>query len=264
MFSYVLVALLSVTLAVLFIPREWSVTFGNESSKESQVRLLSRSELSQYDGEEGSKGIYLAILGQVFDVHKGQKHYGPGGAYHFMAGKDASLAFITGDFTESGLTDDVSGLSPLEVVALYDWLAFYQRSYQNVGVVVGRFYSKTGQPTEALVQIEATLAEGQQVKAQSEAERVRFPACNSEWNSANGGKVWCSTKSGGVVRHWTGVPRKLFSPSSSGARCVCVEDPTAAEEDPNLQKYDGCPAHADSCSVGVHESLGQPGKWTHS
>lgn len=82
MLSYVLVALLSVTLAVLFIPRDWSVTL----SRGSQVRLLSVSELSQYDGEEGSQGIYLAILGQVFDVHKGQKHYGPGGAYHFMAG----------------------------------------------------------------------------------------------------------------------------------------------------------------------------------
>ena len=49
-------------------------------------------------------------------------------------GKDASLAFVTGDFTESGLTDDVSSLSPLQVVALYDWLAFYQRDYQAVGM----------------------------------------------------------------------------------------------------------------------------------
>lgn len=58
--------------------------------------------------------------------------------------------------------------------------------------------------------------------------------------------------SGGVARHWAGVPRQLFSPGSSGVRCVCVEDPIAAEEDPNLQKYDGCPAHAESCSVGAH------------
>lgn len=51
-----------------------------------------------------------------------------------FSGKDASLAFITGDFTESGLTDDVSSLSPLQVLALYDWLAFYQRDYQAVGM----------------------------------------------------------------------------------------------------------------------------------
>ncbi|KAG8008235.1 Neuferricin, partial [Nibea albiflora] len=105
-----------------------------------------------------------------------------------FSGKDASLAFITGDFTESGLTDDVSSLSPLQVMALYDWLLFYQKDYQFVGI-------------------------------------------------------------GGVERSWVGVPRKLFSPGSSGVRCVCVEDPSAAEDDPNLQKYDGCPPHADSCTV---------------
>ncbi|XP_004561726.1 neuferricin [Maylandia zebra] len=252
MLSYVVVALLSVSLAVLFIPPDWSAMFGTESSKGSPVRLLSRSELALHGGQRGSKGLYLAILGHVFDVHKGEKHYGPGGAYHFMAGKDASLAFITGDFTESGLTDDVSSLSPLEVVALYDWLAFYQRDYQNVGVLIGRFYNEAGEPTEALLRVEASLAEGKKLKAQSEAERIRFPSCNSEWTAASGGRFWCSTKSGGVARHWAGVPRQLFSPGSSGVRCVCVEDPIAAEEDPNLQKYDGCPAHAESCSVGAH------------
>ncbi|XP_006806834.1 neuferricin [Neolamprologus brichardi] len=252
MLSYVVVALLSVSLAVLLIPPDWSAMFGTESSQGSPVRLLSRSELALHGGEQGSMGLYLAILGHVFDVHKGEKHYGPGGAYHFMAGKDASLAFITGDFTESGLTDDVSSLSPLEVVALYDWLAFYQRDYQHVGVLIGRFYNEAGAPTEALLRVQASLAEGKKLQAQSEAERIRFPSCNSEWTAASGGRFWCSTKSGGVARHWAGVPRKLFSPGSSGVRCVCVEDPIAAEEDPNLQKYDGCPAHAESCSVGAH------------
>ncbi|KAL7389837.1 hypothetical protein ABVT39_010614 [Epinephelus coioides] len=250
MLGYVMVAVLA--LAVLYIPRDWSVIFGSGCKHQeppAAVRLLGSRELSLYDGREGSEGLYLAILGQVFDVHKGNKHYGPGGAYHFMAGRDASLSFITGDFTESGLTDDVSSLSPLQVMALYDWLAFYQREYQFAGLLTGRFYSETGQPTEALLQVEASLAEGQRIKAQSEADKVRFPACNAEWSAARGGRVWCSTKSGGVERGWTGVPRKLFSPGSSSVRCVCVEDPPAAEEDPNLQKYDGCPAHAESCTV---------------
>lgn len=51
-----------------------------------------------------------------------------------ILGKDASLAFVTGDFTESGLTDDVSSLSPSQVMTLYDWLAFYQKEYQAVGM----------------------------------------------------------------------------------------------------------------------------------
>lgn len=205
MLSYVLVAFISVFLAVFFFPREWSVNFGNESTKGAPARLLSRRELSLYNGEEGSKGLYLAILGQVFDVHKGHKHYGPGGAYHSMTGdspflltvfntqalrikpqidlsvlylvdplnqpkegnisssliivhkqllsalanyskcvtvllgKDASLAFVTGDFTETGLTDDLSSLSPLQMVALYDWLSFYHRHYQPIGMCLNHF-----------------------------------------------------------------------------------------------------------------------------
>lgn len=98
MLSYVVVALLSVSLAVLFIPPDWSAMFGTESSKGSPVRLLSRSELALHGGQRGSKGLYLAILGHVFDVHKGEKHYGPGGAYHFMAG-DARLSLTTLDST---------------------------------------------------------------------------------------------------------------------------------------------------------------------
>ncbi|XP_071757087.1 neuferricin [Centroberyx gerrardi] len=249
MFGFLFFACLSVLLAVLFIPRDWSTKFGNELPQAPPVRLISRHELSLYDGEEGSRGLYLAILGQVFDVNKGHKHYGPGGAYHFMTGKDASLAFITGDFTESGQTDDVSGLSPLQVVALYDWLAFYQKDYNPVGRVTGRFYTDSGQPTEALLQVEASLAEGQRLKAQSQAEREHFPACNSEWSAARGGRVWCSSKSGGVERDWTGVPRKLFTPGSSGSRCVCVQDPSTAEN-PNLQEYQDCSPHADSCPIG--------------
>lgn len=43
-------------------------------------------------------------------VSKGEQHYAPGGAYSMFTGKDASRAFITGDFSEAGLVDDLSGL----------------------------------------------------------------------------------------------------------------------------------------------------------
>lgn len=85
MLRYVFVAFLSVA-ALFLLPPEWSFKFGNVPAPGPPARLLSTRELSRYDGKEGSRGLYLAILGQVFDVHKGHKHYGPGGAYHFMAG----------------------------------------------------------------------------------------------------------------------------------------------------------------------------------
>lgn len=50
-----------------------------------------------------------------------------------FAGKDASRAFIKGDFTEAGLTSDVSDFSYSQIVALHDWLSFYQREYTAVG-----------------------------------------------------------------------------------------------------------------------------------
>ncbi|XP_077596260.1 neuferricin [Stigmatopora nigra] len=249
MLFYAIVALFTACLVVLFFPARWQSNSATKSAQELPIRVLNSHDLSLYDGNEGSKGIYLAILGHVFDVHEGRKHYGPGGAYHFFTGKDASLAFVTGDFTEGGLTDDVSGLNPLQVVTLFDWLLFYKRTYRSVGVVAGRFYSQTGNPTAFLLHVESLHAQGQQLKAETEAEKLSFPSCNSHWSTTRGGRVWCSTTSGGVERTWTGVPRKLFSVGASGSRCVCIEDPLIANENPHLQEYDGCPKHAISCSL---------------
>lgn len=96
-----LVALISVVLAVWTVP-EWLTfpIYGNvvnvleswlrqqvsEASTSPPGRMLTEDELSLYNGGENSKGLYLAILGQVFDVEKGRKHYGPGGGYHFFTG----------------------------------------------------------------------------------------------------------------------------------------------------------------------------------
>ncbi|KAK2816344.1 hypothetical protein Q7C36_022615 [Tachysurus vachellii] len=250
MIKYV-VALISVSLA-LWSGSEWVNLWRFDLADVSQDsdRLLSQEELSLYQGREDSKGLYLAILGQVFDVEKGRKHYGPAGSYRFFTGRDASRAFVTGEFTDAGLTDDVSDLSPSQIVALYDWLAFYQKDYTPVGKLIGRFYSKSGKPTSVLQNLEASLAEGLKLKAQAEEENKLYPACNSEWNSDRGGRVWCSTKSGGVHRDWAGVPRMLFSPGSGHTRCVCVrlDDPTRSNN-PNLQEYKDCSPQAESCLI---------------
>lgn len=51
-----------------------------------------------------------------------------------------------------------------------------------------------------------------------------FPPCNSEWKKDTGGRVWCSTKSGGVTRDWVGVPRIYTDPTARGSRCACVKN----------------------------------------
>ncbi|XP_062844326.1 neuferricin [Trichomycterus rosablanca] len=252
MLKYV-IALISVALAVWTVPDTFTFLTSWLSGSLESDRLLSQDELSLYTGTQNSKGLYLAILGQVFNVEKGRRHYGPGRSYHSFAGRDASKAFVTGDFTEEGLTDDVSDLSPSQIVALYDWLAFYQKDYTPVGRLIGRFYSDSGKPTDALLQVEVALAQGLKQKAQVEKENELYPACNSEWSSAAGKRVWCSTKSGGVHREWAGVPRMLFKPGVGHTRCVCVRvDDHTHSSNPNLQQYKDCPPHSESCFLG-HE-----------
>ena len=57
----------------------------NENPSE---KVFTKEELKKYDGSENSPGIYIAILGQVFDVTKAPKYYGPNGGYGFFAGKN--------------------------------------------------------------------------------------------------------------------------------------------------------------------------------
>uniref|UniRef100_K7GCQ6 Cytochrome b5 domain containing 2 n=1 Tax=Pelodiscus sinensis TaxID=13735 RepID=K7GCQ6_PELSI len=176
-------------------------------------------------------------------------------------GKDASRAFVTGDFTSAGLVDDVSGLSPSELLTVQHWLSFYSKNYLFVakGKLVGRFYDENGAPTEALEQANAVIEEGLKLKGQNN----KFPLCNSEWSLASGSRFWCSKQShsGGVKRDWIGVPRKLYKPGSSDSHCVCVRTtgPPSGQLDstehsdrgdldnPNLQEYKGCHPLADWC-----------------
>ena len=54
------------------------------------ARLFTKEELSKFTGaDEGD--VYIAILGDVFDVTKGRKHYGIGGGYEFFSGKFRSI-----------------------------------------------------------------------------------------------------------------------------------------------------------------------------
>lgn len=49
--------------------------------------IMTKEELSKYNGAEESPGVYIGIYGRVYDVSSGKQHYGPGGGYSFFAGK---------------------------------------------------------------------------------------------------------------------------------------------------------------------------------
>lgn len=226
------------------------------------IRLFVPEELARYRGGPGDPGLYLALLGRVYDVSSGRKHYEPGAHYSGFAGRDASRAFVTGDYSEAGLVDDVNGLSSSEILTLHNWLSFYEKNYLFVGRLIGRFYRKDGLPTSELTQVEAMVTKGMEANEQEQREKQRFPPCNAEWSSAKGSRLWCSQKSGGVHRDWIGVPRKLYKPGAKEPHCVCVRTtgPPSDQQDnprhsnrgdldnPNLEEYTGCPPLAVTCS----------------
>ncbi|GAA5993754.1 hypothetical protein JCM5350_008223 [Sporobolomyces pararoseus] len=105
--------------------------------------VLTEQELSKYNGintnDDDSKGlpIYLAIDGDVYDVTEGRESYGPGGAYHIFAGRDAARAFVTGCF-QTHLTHDLRGFNQKELATLKHWKEFYSNhaKYRKVGRVM--------------------------------------------------------------------------------------------------------------------------------
>ncbi|KAI4091223.1 MAG: hypothetical protein LQ344_004215 [Seirophora lacunosa] len=86
---------------------------------------LTPQQLSLYNGTSPTLPIYLALNGSIYDVSASPHLYGPGGAYAFFAGRDATRAFVTGCFDTENLTGDLRGAEemflplddPAEVVA---------------------------------------------------------------------------------------------------------------------------------------------------
>lgn len=66
---------------------------------EGASKIFTREELKKFDGTDSSLPIYLALDGLVYNVTVGREFYGPGGHYHYLAGKDYSwlLHIVGGD-----------------------------------------------------------------------------------------------------------------------------------------------------------------------
>lgn len=206
-------------------------------------RLFTVEELALYNGTDESLPILLGILGSVFDVTKGKSHYGTGGGYNHFSGRDASRAFVSGNFTGDGLTDSLRGLSSNEVKSVVDWRDFYFRSYIFVGKLVGRYYDSQGNPTKYLKGVEVKAARGAQLLEKQKKEEAKQPSCNSRWSQEDGGEVWCDV----------GIPRLVQKPleialtGKMSKRCACFKEEQLSQ--PGLEVYAGCDFLAKSCRV---------------
>ena len=112
-----------------------AVALASARRRETGPRVFTKTELAQY--VDTARGLKVAICGQVFDVTKGAEFYAKGAGYGFFAGRDASLAFATGNF-KTNLTDNVSSLADAQLLELQNWVnETYHKKYVYEGVAVG-------------------------------------------------------------------------------------------------------------------------------
>jgi len=206
-------------------------------------RLWTVEELSVYNGTDEELPILLGILGSVFDVTKGRSHYGPGGGYHHFAGRDASRAFVSGNFTGDGLTDSLQGLSSSEVNSIVDWRKFYFERYIFAGKLIGRYYDSQGNPTKYLKGVEVKAKRGAQLLEKQKSEEAKIPSCNSKWSQQEGGEVWCDTGYPRLVRR----PGDIALTGQVSQRCACFQEDELNK--PGLVAYEGCDHLSKSCKV---------------
>ena len=97
-------------------------------------------ELLPYNGHDRPE-ILLAVDQRIYDVTSAAHHYGPGGGYAALAGRDASRSLATHrvpKLAKGGVQawDDLHDLSESERNALNDWVAFFDHKYPRVGTLV--------------------------------------------------------------------------------------------------------------------------------
>ncbi|KAN0091317.1 Cytochrome b5-like heme/steroid binding domain containing protein [Tylopilus felleus] len=93
------------------------------------------SQLSQFDGSDPTKPIYVSIKGDVFDVTRKRDVYGQGGSYSVFAGKDGSKGLGMSSLKLEDAIPDYSALAENERKVLDDWHAFFVKRYNIVGRV---------------------------------------------------------------------------------------------------------------------------------
>ena len=81
---------------------------------------LTPQQLSQYNGSDPSKPIYVALKSRIFDVSTGKSFYGPGAPYAMFAGKDASRALAKMSKNDKDISWNLDGLSKKEIGVLND------------------------------------------------------------------------------------------------------------------------------------------------
>lgn len=101
-------------------------------------KSFTSQELAMFDGTKG-RPIYVAVQPKpelkavVFDVTPGSSFYGPGGAYHVFAGKNASLGLAKVNTDPASVSGPIDDLTPSERDTLFQWYEKYLQKYEIIG-----------------------------------------------------------------------------------------------------------------------------------
>eukprot|EP01135_Chromosphaera_perkinsii_P007557 Nk52_evm13s914 gene=Nk52_evmTU13s914 len=105
------------------------------------MKNMRLEDLAQYNGENGYP-IYVSLLGKVYDVQGGEKHYGKNGPYHMLAGKEITrfLTLATADdlaTMEVDVDNPFDGVTEEHFESLKRWILLFERhgEYARVGTV---------------------------------------------------------------------------------------------------------------------------------
>lgn len=118
-----------------------SMTNPCEDAKSNlKYRDYTLEELLPFNGAEREQ-ILLALDQRVYDVTCAKHHYGRGGSYGALAGRDASRSLATHriiKIKEEAVQawDDLNDLSEEERKSLNEWVAFFDQKYPRVGTLM--------------------------------------------------------------------------------------------------------------------------------
>jgi predicted heme/steroid binding protein len=237
---------------------------GGAVTKPTTMRIFTVEDLSKYsgagkthDGDDdlSNTPIYLAIVGHVFDVTAGRAYYGDGGGYSFFSGTDGARAFVSGNFSEDGVVDTVDDFDYEQILGVEHWLKFYQtenegQKYFQVGLLVGRYFDREGQPTKAMHMYWDRVKEAKAYEEKKKQETNVWPNCDSRWEQGKGTTYSCLHDK---------VPRKLtpLIKYDKTIRCACFKkDDLSPPPGKSIAVYPGCDAEDSLCKVPDSESKG--------
>lgn len=126
------------------VPSEWIPEIGREGSGFKRQRStvgpldyhklaeMSAEKLAIYDGNGPHELILLSITGLIFNVSSAPNFYGKGGGYNFFSGKDATVSFVTGCFSDECFANQSTGWDAMDADSarqVNEWVGTYIEKY---------------------------------------------------------------------------------------------------------------------------------------